>query len=84
MEVGRIVHSIAGHDKGRFYVVVSVTCDRVLIADGKMRKLASPKAKNPLHVRPTAAVVDLAVVTTDKKLRNALQPWNAKGKEGGY
>lgn len=81
---GSVVYSIAGHDKDRFYVVIAVSGDRVTIADGKARKLAKPKAKNVLHVRPTNTALDLDVVTTDKKLREALGPFNrAAGQEGG-
>ena len=84
LDAGRVVKSIAGHDKDRFYAIISVEGDRVTIADGKARKLAAPKAKNVLHVRPTGTTLDLNIVTTDKKLREALGPWNrAAGQEGG-
>lgn len=84
LQAGRVVRSIAGHDKDRFYVVVSAGKGRVAIADGKARKLAAPKAKNTLHVRPTNLTLDLADVKTDKQLRAALRALNAEGKEGGY
>lgn len=85
LEAGRVVRSVAGHDKDSFYVIVSAAGGRVTIADGRRRKLAKPKAKNPLHVRVTDTVLDLGAVTTDKKLRGALGAFGAQAaaKEGG-
>lgn len=83
LQAGRVVRSIAGHDRDSFYVIVEAAVGRVLIADGKARKLAKPKAKNPRHVRPTNEVLDLGAVTTDKKLRAALRAFCAAEEEGG-
>lgn len=48
LEYGEVVFSAAGHDKGSFYAVVGAGEDgSPLIADGKRRKLVSPKRKNP-------------------------------------
>lgn len=88
LKAGQIVKSIAGHDKDRFYVVVDVEKNSVTIADGKMRKLEKPKRKNMLHIRPTNTALDLAVITTDKKLRKALADYREEAQdtkaEGGY
>lgn len=45
-----IVRSCAGHDKGLLYLVLSQEEDRLVLADGKLRKLARPKRKNQKHV----------------------------------
>lgn len=84
LEAGRVVRSIAGHDKDRFYVVVTAAGERVAIADGRRRKLAAPKAKNLLHVRVTNTVLPPDAYTTDKRLREALAPFQAAGEEGGF
>lgn len=81
---GCVVKSVAGHDKNRFYVVVSVSKTCVTIANGRARKLAKPKSKNMLHVQRTNTVLDLGAITTDKKLREALRPFDTAGEEGGY
>lgn len=88
--VGQVVWSAAGHDKDRFYMVVNLEKDAVWIADGKRRTLASPKRKNPIHLRKTNTVLDPDAVTTDKKLRQALAGFNhptpdapPANKEGG-
>ncbi len=42
--------SAAGRDKGRLYAVLERNEKSVLLADGKRRKLSSPKRKNIKHV----------------------------------
>ena len=70
---GQVVFSAAGHDKDGFYVVVQVEEDgSCRIADGKRRKLSSPKRKNPKHLRHTKSVIDLTQIGSDKALRRAL------------
>ncbi|NCB73539.1 MAG: hypothetical protein EOM51_02175 [Clostridia bacterium] len=45
-----IVFSLAGHDKGREFVVIKLDGDYALIVDGKTRKLTKPKRKNLKHL----------------------------------
>ena len=52
-ELGRVVLSKQGHDKGRAFVVVGLIDENyVLIADGDSRKLAKPKKKQAKHLIP--------------------------------
>ena len=60
IQTGSVVESIAGHDAGRFYVVVSVEKRHVALADGKVRLLEKPKRKSVKHIRKTNAVLDLS------------------------
>ena len=76
LKVGSVVQASAGRDKYRFYAVTKLEQGEVFIADGKRRKLAAPKRKNPLHLRPTNTVLEDAGLKTDKQLRLALQPFN--------
>ena len=46
-----IVISIAGRDQGGLFYVLSAENGYVLIADGKGRKIESPKRKKLKHVR---------------------------------
>ena len=46
LETGMFARSLAGHDKGRLYVVLETAGDSVLVADGKYRTLDRPKRKN--------------------------------------
>ena len=51
MDVARsdIVKSIAGRDKGKFFFVMDVEGEYLLLADGKIRRLESPKRKKRKH-----------------------------------
>lgn len=51
MALGQIVHSKAGRDKDRYFIVVGVIDeDYVLVADGQLRKINSPKKKKKKHL----------------------------------
>ena len=69
---GTIVKSGAGHDAGRFYLVVKADHDAVYIADGKRRKLFAPKRKKAKHVKATHAVLMLDGLS-DRALNKALR-----------
>lgn len=71
-KIGMIVRSTAGRDKGRFMAVVSTEKGFVYLADGKERRLASPKKKNIRHISLTRTSVDTDGMT-DKGLRNFLR-----------
>ena len=45
-----VVFSLAGHDKGREYVVLNTDGSYALIVDGKTRKLTNPKKKSLKHL----------------------------------
>lgn len=71
-EKGLIVCATAGRDKGKFFVVLESDKGYALIADGKSRKLSSPKRKNVKHLRQTGKQAALTQIT-DKKLRGLLK-----------
>lgn len=72
-ETGLIVCASAGRDKDRFFVVVETGKGFAFIADGKSRKLASPKRKNTKHLRSTGRKIALTPQITDRKLRGLLK-----------
>jgi ribosomal protein L14E/L6E/L27E len=74
--------SKAGHDKGSWYVIVREENGCVYIADGRRRKLESPKRKNVRHVQITKKVIDLEFYT-NKSLRKALWEYNFGNSEDG-
>ena len=57
MEIAKsnIVRSNAGRDKGKLFVVLAVEGEYLLLADGKSRKVESPKRKKRRHVLFVAA-----------------------------
>ncbi len=52
MEPGQVVKSLAGRDKGKLYLVIGFAENKVLLADGRCRKISNPKKKNPKHLQP--------------------------------
>ncbi|MCL1823123.1 MAG: KOW domain-containing RNA-binding protein [Oscillospiraceae bacterium] len=81
MEIGTIIKSISGHDKGSFYAVVGFEKQTPLIADGRRRKLEKPKKKNPKHIAKTNTVIKITDLT-NKKLRAELHGFNFPQIEG--
>lgn len=50
-KVGDLVVSTAGHDMGRFYVIVEILDKNyVALADGKNKPITSPKKKKIKHI----------------------------------
>lgn len=51
MQVGSLVKSTTGRDKDRYYLVLEVVDQRiVLVVDGVIKKLQNPKRKNIKHL----------------------------------
>lgn len=79
---GWIVRSIAGHDKNELFCVVGQqSADRLLLVNGKQRKVARPKAKQPGHVQaldrgefdhPVIRKLQNKETVSDKAIRAAL------------
>ena len=67
MEIAKsnIVRSDAGRDKGKLFVVLAVEGEYLLLADGKSRKVESPKRKKRRHV--------LFVAEDDTRLSNKIK-----------
>lgn len=80
-DVGRVVLSKQGHDKGRWFAIVGLVDEKhVLIADGQTRKLEKPKKKQVKHLRPKPArLAEVAQrllegkTVLDSELRKALK-----------
>jgi ribosomal protein L14E/L6E/L27E len=69
-ELGRVVQSTQGHDRGRWFLVVGLVDERfVLIADGETRKLEKPKKKQVKHLLTVPAIAE----DTLKQIRDGSQ-----------
>ncbi len=75
---GLVVRSKAGHDKGRFYAVLSATADTALVCDGSRRTLANPKRKKLIHLSPTKTVIPNHIMKTNREIYQFLQPFGCK------
>ncbi len=79
--VGDVVISTSGHDKNKTFLVVSIDkCQFLAIIDGKARKRANPKLKNPKHLQFVAHDEELikkfnSPLTTDGEMYNLLKKY---------
>lgn len=87
LEVGQIVRSKAGRDKGGIFLVLEV-CDakHVRIVDGRRRPTSRPKKKRVIHLQPYREVLsgwegkDRDPVL-DAWIRKKLMPYQAQKEE---
>ncbi len=78
LQKGMFARSLAGHDKGKLYVILDIREEYVYLADGKTRTLENPKKKKRKHIQPDLETVDFGQgPVRDELIRKAL-----KGKEG--
>ncbi|MGN1195254.1 MAG: hypothetical protein ACI4SB_07205 [Acutalibacteraceae bacterium] len=75
VQKGSVVKAAAGRDCGGYFAVTDVQENFCFIADGKSRRLDSPKRKNIKHLRFTDSMIDLNDIT-DKKLRTLLKQFS--------
>jgi ribosomal protein L14E/L6E/L27E len=78
-EKAQIVRSLSGHDSGDLFCVLDTDGAFLLLADGKRRRVSSPKRKNCKHVvpvgsweHPTLEKVRAGQSVGDKELRAVL------------
>lgn len=58
VNLGSVVFSVAGRDKGSFYVVSEIVDDDyILMVDGRTRRLDNPKRKKLKHLKNTGDTV---------------------------
>jgi ribosomal protein L14E/L6E/L27E len=69
---GSAVVSLAGKDKDTLLVVLRAEGQAAYVADGRKRRVQSPKRKNPRHLRDTGAVLEEHSMATNREIRRAL------------
>ncbi len=69
---GQVIKSAAGRDKDYLMAVISYDGKFVYVSDGKERRLANPKRKNPKHVTVTELSLTETDLSSDRSLRKAL------------
>lgn len=81
--IGWMVRSLAGHDKGGLFCVVGLDPSnrRLLLANGRQRRIAAPKEKQLRHVQildqgsfehPVIGKLEHGEPVSDRELRKAL------------
>ena len=88
MDIARsdIVRSTAGRDQGKLFFVLDVEGEFLLLADGKTRKLESPKRKKRRHAVfvsrsdcRAAEKIRSGEKLTNSELRRTLAQWGGEG-----
>ncbi len=69
---GQVIKSTAGRDCGYLMAVVASDEKFVYVCDGKERRLASPKRKNPKHIEYLREQLNEIQMNSDRALRKAL------------
>ena len=71
---GSVVRAKAGRDKGDYFVVTDIlTSTKVLICDGRHRKVQKPKLKNVIHLEVTNTVAQ--EITTNRQIKSFLKSY---------
>jgi len=68
--VGQIVRAKAGRDKDGFFIITALDGAYALIADGKSRKVESPKRKKLIHLAPTRTLAQR--FATNREVKHSL------------
>lgn len=74
-EVGDLVSSIAGHDKGQFYIVYEAGENCAYLVDGKYKLVDKPKLKKYKHLElvEKGAMEIKPETTTDLQIKHCLK-----------
>lgn len=75
--IGQIVFSKCGHDKGKAYIIISISDEYLYLADGDIRTLEKAKKKKFKHVQVTKCILEKCNLT-NADLKKALKPYNSK------
>ena len=70
---GALAKSLAGHDKGDFFVIMEETDEYVLLVDGKLRPFKKPKRKNKKHIQVISKGLDHKEKLTDEEIRRLIR-----------
>lgn len=65
--------SLAGHDKDRYYIILTENGDYVTLADGKSRTIDCPKRKKKKHIQAGKESLLTGCPATDEAIRRALE-----------
>ena len=65
---GMLAVSMAGHDRGKVYVVWKEEEDIVFLTDGELRPLAKPKKKNKKHIQIIKKIPEDDQISQDQKV----------------
>ncbi len=77
---GYFVQSLAGHDKGKIYIIEEIKGEYVYLVDGKYKLLDSPKKKNKKHIQITYKIdkeleekLNIGLTVRDEDIKKAIK-----------
>lgn len=68
LTAGMFARSLAGHDKGKLYIVTAADGEFVYLADGRLRLTTNPKRKKRKHVQPDFTIADIILERQSNRL----------------
>ncbi len=74
VDVGSLVLSVSGRDKGDLFVVLRCEEDFLYLANGKARKVEKPKKKKLRHI----SAIGMELENLKNKLKSGEMPTNAE------
>ncbi len=77
MQAGDIVRATAGKDEGKIFLLISCEDGYGMIANGRRRKVQSPKKKSLKHLSKIAAA-ELPAPLTNKVVLKLLRPYTTQ------
>ena len=67
IEFGSIVRSVSGRDKGQILAVIGMVDDKLILSDGRKRRIEKPKSKKAKHVEDLSTSLPLEVTEALKR-----------------
>lgn len=74
-----LARSIAGHDRGKIYVIIDTDDAYVYLADGRIRTLGKLKKKKKKHIQLICREYDITNAT-DVSIKRVLKIWSKEEK----
>lgn len=74
-----LARSIAGHDRGKIYVIIDTDDAYVYLADGRIRTLGRLKKKKKKHIQLICREYDITNAT-DVSIKRVLKIWSKEEK----
>ena len=78
----------AGHDKGTLYCIIDEHEDFVMLSDGDLKPIATPKKKNKKHIQPVKNIPEEIMKMCfqnekffDEGIKRALKEYRAASKK---
>ena len=78
-KAGMLARSIAGHDRGKIYVIIDTDDAYVYLADGRIRTLGKLKKKKKKHIQLICREYDITNAT-DVSIKRVFKIWSKEEK----